>query len=224
MSPLAHVLFAVSLLLPAAAMGGPRQHQPILIETQQSPLLLVANKRNLTEGVTAVIHPRGEFRKVGPNRWSENNGTFKFREVKDNGRTITLYDKSRDMFVYLNLRQEMIRWALNGDEPQDLYKIIGVIREDADEQVDEDEEADVPAKPKLARFTCEEGIPMVVRFEERGGRARIMVSIDGGPEMRLDQVKAGSGAKFANENYTVWLKGQNAMLEVDGNIDNCTGR
>ena len=132
MSPLAHALLAVSLLLPVSAVGAPRQHQPILIETQQSPLLLVANKRNLTEGVTAVIHPRGEFRKVGPNRWSENNGTFKFREVKDNGRTITLYDKSRDMFVYLNLRQEMIRWALNGDEPQDLYKIIGVIREDAD--------------------------------------------------------------------------------------------
>lgn len=121
MAIFAQTFVALFLLLPTNTKEVGSIHPPqhdALAGTQDKQVLPVASrKRNLTDGVSVVLHARGEFRKTGPNRWSENGGQFKLR-----------------------------------------------------------------------------------------------------------QVEGASGGKFANDDYTVWLKGGNAMLEFDGNIDNCTGR
>ncbi|MBX9456226.1 MAG: MliC family protein [Rhizobium sp.] len=218
------ILAVLATVLPYAVAAAPVAHQAPVQAEKPSELVLVARqKRPRTEGVTAVVFPRGEFRKVGPRKWVESGkrAKFQFRETGDDGRMITLFDRSRNIFVYLNLRREMILWAPDGEEPRDLYPIIDVIRDAPDDGDDFGEEQDAP---KVARYKCEEGIPMNVRFENRGERSLAFVSIDGSPEMRLKQVPAASGAKYSNGEYTVWTKGRNAVLEINGDSDICVGR
>jgi membrane-bound inhibitor of C-type lysozyme len=219
------ILAVFMIGLPAAATAAPAANQtPVQAERPAELVLVARNKRPRSEGVTAVIYPRGEFRKIGPRRWLETGKRSKFqaqfREVGDDGRMITLFDRSRNIFVYINLRREKILWAPDGEEPRDLYPIIGVIK-DVPQEDDFDEE---PAAPKMARYTCEEGVPMDVRFESRGERSMAFVSIDGSPEIRLKQVPAASGAKYSDGEYTVWTKGRNAVLEINGESDICVGR
>lgn len=227
-APLAALGAALILALPVSAAAGPvagprLDRGGLSLPVQHPALTFVArNKRPRTEGVTAIVYPKGEFRKVGPRKWVEigKRAQFQFREVGDDGRMITLFDRSRNIFVYFNLRREKILWAPDGEEPRDLYPIIGVIKDAPREADDFEQEPDVP---QLARFTCEEGIPMVVRIENRGERSRAFVSIDGGPDMRLNQVPTGSGAKYSDGLYTVLIKGRNAVLEYDNNTDVCIG-
>lgn len=219
------ILAVLMIGIPSAAGAAPAVTQtPVRAEKAAELVLVARNKRPRSEGVTAVIYPRGEFRKIGPRRWIESgkrsNFQFQFREVGDDGRMITLFDRSRNIFVYLNLRREKILWAPDGEEPRDLYPIIGVIK-DAPQDDDVDDETDAP---KMARYTCEEGVPMDIRFENRGERSLAFVSIDGSPEMRLKQVPAASGARYSNGEYTVWTKGRNAVLEINGDSDICVGR
>lgn len=192
-------------------------------QSRQDPaLILVArNKRPRTEGVTRVLYARGEFRRVGPKRWVESvrKMQYQFREVGDDGRMITLFDRSRNIFVYLSLRREMILWAPDGEEPRDLYPITGVIK---DTPVDEDEFE--PEPPKILRYVCDEGVPLVVRIENRGERSRAFVSVDGSQDMRLNQIPSGSGIKFSDGLYTILIKGRNAVVEYDNNTDICAGR
>jgi membrane-bound inhibitor of C-type lysozyme len=219
------ILAAFMLGLPNAAGAAPGASHPFIQVEKPAELVFVArNKRPRTEGVTAVVHARGEFRKVGPRKWIETGKrgvSFQFREVGDDGRMVTLFDRSRNIFVYINLRREMILWAPDGEEPRDLYPILGVIK---DAPRDDDDFGEEPDVPKIAKFTCEEGIPMNVRFENRGERSLAFVSIDGSPEMRLKQIPAASGAKYSNGEYTVWTKGRNAVLEINGDSDICVGR
>lgn len=210
--------------LPCAAGAAPVATQtPVQAEKPAELVLVARNKRPRSEGVTAVLYPRGEFRKIGPKRWLETGKRSKFqaqfREVGDDGRMITLFDRSRNIFVYINLKREKILWAPDGEEPRDLYPITGVIKDAPQDDFDEE-----PAAPKIARYACEEGVPMDVRFETRGDRSMAFVSIDGAPEVRLKQVPAASGAKFSDGEYTVWAKGRNAVLEINGDSDICVGR
>jgi len=188
-------------------------------------IVLVAQKRgSRTLGVTAVRYPGGKFRKVGPRKWVEGrgDGKFTFREIDDDGRAITLLDKSRGVYIFLNLRKEWVMYAEGDQPPRELYPIIGVEKDDPEEEVAVMPE--MPELPKMARYTCEEGVPMVVRFENRGDRSLAFISIDGSPEMRLKQIPTGSGVKYSNGEYTILTKGRNAILEINGDTDICTGR
>lgn len=188
-------------------------------------IVLVAQKRgSRTLGVTAVRYPGGKFRKVGPRKWVEGrgDGKFSFREIDDDGRTITLLDKSRGVYIFLNLRKEWVMYAEGDEPPRELYPIIGVEKDDPEEEVAVMPE--IPELPKMARYTCEEGVPMVVRFENRGDRSVAFVSIDGSPEMRLKQIPTGSGVKYSNGEYSIFTKGRNAILDINGDTDICTGR
>jgi membrane-bound inhibitor of C-type lysozyme len=196
--------------------------------SKASELVLVArNKRPRSEGVSVVEYPGGRFRKQGPRKWVEksddNDGRFQFREVGDDGRVITLFDRSRNVYVYLDFRREQIFYAPDGEEPRPLYRMTSVKRLVADEDEDNGED-EVPDMPKMARYTCEEGVPMQVRYENRGDRSLAFVSIDGSPEMRLKQIPAASGAKYSNGEYTVWSKGRNAILDINGDTEVCVGR
>jgi membrane-bound inhibitor of C-type lysozyme len=222
--------FVLALLvagLPLISGAAPRSNPavPANLETPGELVLASQHRRSRTEGVTAVKYPGGQFRKVGPRRWVEGrrNSGFQFREIGDDGRTITLLDRSRGVYIYLNLRREMIMYAEEGGDPRELYPITGIIKAIPDTDVEEMPE-DIPEVPKMARYNCEEGVPMVVRFETRGERSLAFVSIDGSPERRLRQIPAASGAKYSDGEYTVWTKGRNATLEINGDIDICTGR
>ncbi len=71
-------------------------------------------------------------------------------------------------------------------------------------------------------YSCEEGIPMIVRYVNTAETSTAYFSHDSFPEVKLDQVVSGSGAKYSNGYYTLSTKGPDAVLEWEGTTSVCS--
>ena len=60
-------------------------------------------------------------------------------------------------------------------------------------------------------YTCDGAAPFKVRFEPE---LAVVSLID--REVRLPQVVSGSGARYSDGNVLLWIKGDEAMLEIRG--------
>ena len=70
-------------------------------------------------------------------------------------------------------------------------------------------------------YSCEEGIPLVVRYENSANNSIAYFSHDSFPEVRLDEAVSGSGARYSNGYYTLSTKGADAILEWEGTQSFC---
>ncbi len=70
-------------------------------------------------------------------------------------------------------------------------------------------------------YSCEEGIPLIVRYENTAETSIAFFSHDSFPEVRLDQVVSGSGSRYSNGYYTLSAKGADAILEWEGTQSFC---
>lgn len=70
-------------------------------------------------------------------------------------------------------------------------------------------------------YSCEEGIPLIVRYVNTDQSSTAYFSHDSFPEVELPEVVSGSGAKYSNGHYTLWTKGPEARLEWDGTVSVC---
>lgn len=70
-------------------------------------------------------------------------------------------------------------------------------------------------------YSCEEGIPLIVRYENTAQTSSAYFSHDSFPEVRLDQVVSGSGSQYSNGYYTLSAKGADAILEWEGTQSFC---
>jgi len=166
------------------------------------------NGRNVTE----VTYPGGKITLNGK-RWTERNanGSNKFVEVQRDAWSVYLLDRSRNVRLQLDLHRKLVLYAAGNDPMQPLYQITGATMR-ANRQASSD---------KVYRFTCTEGIPLVVRVRNRGGTSTAFASIDGGRELRLNQVRSGSGTRYSDGNLTVSMKGNNASFDWGSTHDNC---
>ncbi len=77
----------------------------------------------------------------------------------------------------------------------------------------EDSESVPPAKE--FRYLCEDG--KVFTLEVFTREDCVVLTLEGKP-IKLPRVVSGSGAKYSNGKTTVWLKGNEAYIEIDGKI------
>lgn len=70
-------------------------------------------------------------------------------------------------------------------------------------------------------YSCNEGIPLVVRYENVGDESTAFVSHDSFPEVKLPQVVSGSGARYATGPFELHTKGRTAVFTFDGAQDVC---
>ena len=166
------------------------------------------NGRNVTE----VTYPGGKITLSGK-RWTERNanGSNKFDETQRDEWSVYLLDRSRNVRLQLDLHRKLVLYAAGNDPMQPLYQITG-----AAIKVSKQSNSD-----KVYRFTCTEGIPLVVRIENRSGTSTAFASLDGSAEMRLDQVRSGSGTRYSDGSLTVSMKGNNASFKWGSSHDNC---
>lgn len=65
-------------------------------------------------------------------------------------------------------------------------------------------------------YQCEDGRKPVARF----GTERMTLDLDG-KRASLVQVRAASGAKYADASTVFWVRANDAMLETPGNMTRC---
>lgn len=166
------------------------------------------NGRNVTQ----ITYPGGKITLSGK-RWTERNanGSYKFVETQRDDWSVYLLDRSRNVRLQLDLHRKLVLYAAGNDPMQPLYQITGAAMK-ASKQANKD---------KVYRFTCTEGIPLVVRVQNRGGTSTAFASLDGSAEIRLNQVRSGSGTRYSDGNLTVSMKGNNASFDWGSSHDNC---
>jgi membrane-bound inhibitor of C-type lysozyme len=72
----------------------------------------------------------------------------------------------------------------------------------------------VPSAKKF-RYLCEDG--KIFSLEVNTQDDCVILTLDGKPT-KLLRVVSGSGARYSNGRITVWLKGNEAFIEMDGKI------
>ena len=77
------------------------------------------------------------------------------------------------------------------------------------------------ANTQTVTYSCEEGIPLIVRYVNTDQWSKAYFSHDSFPEVELPQVVSGSGARYSNGHYTLSTKGSEARLEWDGTVSVC---
>lgn len=70
-----------------------------------------------------------------------------------------------------------------------------------------------PAKKSL--YLCEDGKKFTLELIKPADC--VILTLEGKP-IKLTRVASGSGAKYSNGKTTVWLKGKEAFIEIDGKI------
>jgi putative lipoprotein len=82
----------------------------------------------------------------------------------------------------------------------------------------------VPTSPVLLRahaFDCADGPGIVLRNAEGAGRGEAIDLILPGSRRRLPRVSTASGERYEERGVSVWSKGREATLELDGRTYTC---
>ncbi len=83
--------------------------------------------------------------------------------------------------------------------------------------------AEAKAESTRVEYTCNEGIPLIVKFINTSKTSIAIISHDSSPEIVLDNVRSGSGARYTDGNWVLHVKGNTAMVGTQGQIDDhCT--
>ncbi|MEM1388627.1 MAG: MliC family protein [Pseudomonadota bacterium] len=78
-----------------------------------------------------------------------------------------------------------------------------------------------PTPETFVAYSCNEGIPLHVRYRREGADMVAYASHDSFPEVRLLQIPSGSGTQYEDGAYWLGEKGGTASINFDGIEDSC---
>lgn len=79
------------------------------------------------------------------------------------------------------------------------------------------------AAGRRVEYTCNEGIPLIVKYINTQKTSIAIISHDSSPEIVLDNVQSGSGARYTDGNWVLHVKGKTALVGTGGQTDDsCT--
>lgn len=191
-----------------------------------APALLVHNGNALVDvqvllnsgNVGIVYYPGGRFERTGDRTWTEfgdNGAQFSFEETGFDESTVYLIDRSRNVQIGLDVSSRQILYAEGNSQFRLLYTIT-------DMQMAGGQISPQPATSEIVSYSCNEGIPLIVRYENTPDESLAFVSHDSFPEIRMEIAPSGSGARYVNGGYELLTKGDTAIFIVDGTEDFCT--
>lgn len=181
--------------------------------------LSLAQAQVNSANVTVVTYDGGRFVKVSPTQWQEqgNNGArFDFEVLGPDESALYLIDRSRNVQIALDVSRGMIQYSHNNEPFRDLYRITGM------ESLQTQAPQQTQPQQQTVTFSCNEGIPLVVRFVNSATESLAFVSHDSFPEVRLDIAPSGSGARYVGNGYELHTKGDTAIITINGTQDICT--
>ena len=163
--------------------------------------------------VISVSYPGGTISKKG-NRWTERNadGRHTFTETGRDDWSVYLVDRSRGVRLQLDLHRKLVLYAAGNGPMQRLYNIVDASRGRSGKQ---------QSSTQVLHFTCNEGIPLIIRIENSGNKSIAFATHDSSPEFRLTQRRSGSGTRYSDGRHTLSMKGRSAIFEWNGIQDHC---
>ena len=186
--------------------------------SQANPHLVQIRSQITTSNISTAYFPGGKFVRVNGNTWMEqgdNGSIFNFVQMSADANFVYLNDASRNVQIAIGINTRKIHYAERGGQFRDLYVITamdtgrsGVVSQN-------------PPRVTISQYSCNEGIPLIVRFEEINGQFTAYASHDSLPEVRLPQAVSGSGNLFESGGYQLHTKGRQAYLNFNGIEDSC---
>ncbi|MEO0546574.1 MAG: hypothetical protein AAF035_06470 [Pseudomonadota bacterium] len=73
----------------------------------------------------------------------------------------------------------------------------------------------------IVNYSCNEGIPLVVRYENIGNQSYAYVSHDSLPEIKMSSVRSGSGSQYVSGANSIHSKGNFVYANFNGIEDHC---
>ncbi|MEP2703925.1 MAG: MliC family protein [Roseibium sp.] len=202
---------------PRLQTGAPANNNPPV--ASQLPASVAVN--GFTVG--QVLHPGGSFTNVGNGQWQEADAqgrvNFNFREESRDEWSVYLFDASRNVALQLDLHRGQVLYGVGAGPKSVLYPITGSFAQGG--AVQTGAAVQQSADEITVHYTCAEGLPLTVTYVN-SGNGHAILSIDGSPEQRLEQVVSGSGSRYSDGTYTLSSKGKSAMLEHPSGVDNCS--
>ncbi|MCB1465232.1 MAG: MliC family protein [Nitratireductor sp.] len=169
--------------------------------------------------VSAVYYPGGHFIRVGPRQWQErgdNGARFQFEELGPDESAMYLLDRSRNVQIALDVSARVILYSHNNEPFRQLYQITAM------EAAGQQQQQQTQSETHTVAFSCNEGIPLVVRFVNSASESLAFVSHDSFPEVRLQIAPSGSGSRYVGGGYELHTKGDTAIITINGTQDICT--
>lgn len=188
----------------------------------ERPVLPAANHAVNGRNVVRVDAPGGSFIHTGNGTWVEqghDGSTFNFVETRRDDWSVYLHDASRNVNLQLDLHRGLILFAEGNQPMQPLYQIVGALSGAAEPPTQG--QIGAAFSSEIIEYNCNEGIPLIARFENEGDQSWVYFSHDSLPEVRLEQVVSASGARYSNGYYTLDTKGDEAVLRWEGTEDFC---
>lgn len=198
----------------AFAAGPASLHNPLEGDT---PRFLAVQAQINSSNVGLVFYPGGRFERTGDSAWMEigdNGAQFFFEETGFDESTVYLLDRSRNVQIGLDVATRIILYAEGTNEFRPLYEITGM-------QMAAGQVSPQPATSETVTYSCNEGIPLIVRYENTADQSLAFASHDSFPEIRMEIAPSGSGARYVNGPYELHTKGDTAIFIYDGTEDVC---
>ena len=194
------------------------------VEKSSAHNLPVISVLNGVDGQNAevVYTPTGSFYTDNNGNWTEqgNDGkTFNFRETGRDASSVYLRDDSRGVNLQLNLKQRQIYYSDDRGQSFALYRIT-----DAQARSFGNNNGQIgnAYSASVVEYTCNEGIPLIIEYENIGNDSWATWDHDGFQGNKLPSVISGSGVKYSDGRNTVWSKGDNVYINLDGIEDSCS--
>lgn len=211
----------LSPILAGLAAGFLLTH-PVPSPARSDAVIRVGGHKMITgENVNYAAHAQGYFQQTARNTWTEfdfnGNATFSFDVQARYPEYIDLFDPSRNVHIRIAPAARKILYGTTGDGLRTLYTIT-----DLDGVVAQAPQPPQTSSSTFVSYSCNEGIPLEVFYEDDGRVSTAVISHDSSPQFTLTQVPSGSGARYTDGFYTLHTKGREAFLTWNGIEDFCT--
>lgn len=175
----------------------------------------------------AVYTSTGSFYTDWNGNWTEqgNDGAvFHFRETGRDDWSVYLRDDSRGVNLQLDLHTKEVKYSDDNGQSFVLYQITGAQARSFGNDNNNNNQGQIgnAASSTVVEYSCNEGIPLVVVYENIGNDSWATWTHDGFKGTRMPQVVSGSGSQYSDGRNTLHSKGREVYLNLDGIEDYCT--
>ena len=173
--------------------------------------------------VQEVFYSGDRFSMTGPGLWEEisPNGRFTFDDQGYDESHRYLFDSSRNLTLGLDVGARQIYIVLPSGQFQPLYQMTGAQMVSSSSGAGGGTISQQPATSVIVSYSCNEGIPLIVRYENSGNTSVAFASHDSFPEVRMEQAVSGSGSLYVAPGYELHTKGDTAIFIFSGTQDIC---
>lgn len=171
-----------------------------------------------TASISAVGFNDGQIVRVSGGAWVEslNNGMqFTFDEIPSTDGFIYLLDTTRNVQLAIDPTANLIYFSEQQQPFEQIYQVTFMNASTAPVPNMQ------PSLGQVVYYSCNEGIPLVVRYDNSQEIPYAEISHDSSPWYRLKSAISGSGARYEANGVELHSDDVSALVSFNGSEDSC---